>query len=956
MRVIQDTTTFVRHGGWAWPSYRLSAVDVSKFNTRFREFIQWLKDNGRVIQAVEIGNEPGWASFNGDFPIGGSIRVYDQNVNGNDSDLRRIQSGFRKLGECVEKAKRAVEDIYVGENVQILLGGLNNPDSRYVASVQASYSPPEEVYRILKGTSPGLTDYTQFLDGVGVHFYPQISSPFSSDTARQNIKTEISGVMTPLSPLLRSHMPIWITEFGFSQSSLSEANRLASHSWLVRSLSDPDFKAVNWDRSYLFGFDIPNYQVFSPTTGQLLPTGQLFQQFATSGGLDATPPAMAWVSPVGSSTYTSPSTVVVEVTATDNVGVTRVCFARNGVVVSTQTTAGPSYSYSWPVTEADYGSHTWTVTAYDLMGNQTTTAALGVTIDIKPDPGKTIPLGVGRANLFWFPTGRGGEVDQLQLLEKMKASGINRVRLNWNRLSDANYLVGHIKKCNELGLEVLLFYIFTNQLASENYPPTASTVPVIGDPWGTYKMSDVDENLFSNKIKAFMTVLKSSGCVIRAVEIGPEPGWAPFNGDFPQGDGIDRFIDSGVIPTHPDIIAGFRKLGKCLEKTKLAVDDVFGSGKVLVILGGLNKLPSNYVNSRKLSISPPEDVLKVLRGTSTASVDYTKYIDGVGVHIYPPVVLSSTTSLQDQIKADVVDVMTSVGKGLPAGSKMPMWITEFGFSTSAFLNIDSSGNRRKDCLSYLVRSLFAPELSWVRWNRSYVYSFDDLGDHFQLFNVTSTNPVAGVLLPSADVIPHFDNNAFSDVDEFAPWFPGDVGTAVGPYSVSVSWPQAVDTGGSGLKTYIVDVSSDSLGSFVPGWQGHRVTPTTGTVQLLIAQLADDTRYTVRIRAEDEAGNQSDPILFSIYFHYNLNLSNPNLYFGNSPSNLTYQLNTNGFTCYCSDVERVDTHSYRFTICNPSLNLSNPLTPYFCITGIGNGTTGITTHPFTMTRLPIYYGW
>jgi hypothetical protein len=114
-------------------------------------------------------------------------------------------------------------------------------------------------------------------------------------------------------------------------------------------------------------------------------------------------------------------------------------------------------------------------------------------------------------------------------------------------------------------------------------------------------------------------------------------------------------------------------------------------------------------------------------------------------------------------------------------------------------------------------------------------------------------------------------------------------------------------------------------------------------------------YTVEYYSQVATNSNSTPY-FSIYFHYNLNLSNPNLYFGNSPSNLTYQLNTNGFTCYCSDVERVDTHSYRFTICNPSLNLSNPLTPYFCITGIGNGTTGITTHPFTMTRLPIYYGW
>ena len=67
------------------------------------------------------------------------------------------------------------------------------------------------------------------------------------------------------------------------------------------------------------------------------------------------------------SPLTPPQTVFIEVTASDNVGVTRVEFYE-GTTLKTTTTAAP-YSYSWPVVSADAGTHVWTAKAFDAAGN-----------------------------------------------------------------------------------------------------------------------------------------------------------------------------------------------------------------------------------------------------------------------------------------------------------------------------------------------------------------------------------------------------------------------------------------------------------------------------------------------------------------------------------------------------------------------------------------------------------
>jgi hypothetical protein len=88
------------------------------------------------------------------------------------------------------------------------------------------------------------------------------------------------------------------------------------------------------------------------------------------------PPTVTLTSPPNGATYTSPATVPMSATASDDNGVTRVEFYAGNTLVSTDTTA--PYSYNWSVSTA--GSYSIRAIAYDAASASATTAAATVTV------------------------------------------------------------------------------------------------------------------------------------------------------------------------------------------------------------------------------------------------------------------------------------------------------------------------------------------------------------------------------------------------------------------------------------------------------------------------------------------------------------------------------------------------------------------------------------------------
>ena len=96
--------------------------------------------------------------------------------------------------------------------------------------------------------------------------------------------------------------------------------------------------------------------------------------------IDSTPPSVRISSPSSGGTYTSPQTVTLTASASDNTGVTRVEFYDSGTLQATDTSA--PYTFSWSFTSADDGAHDWTARAYDSAGNVTTSTVVTLTINI----------------------------------------------------------------------------------------------------------------------------------------------------------------------------------------------------------------------------------------------------------------------------------------------------------------------------------------------------------------------------------------------------------------------------------------------------------------------------------------------------------------------------------------------------------------------------------------------
>jgi hypothetical protein len=97
---------------------------------------------------------------------------------------------------------------------------------------------------------------------------------------------------------------------------------------------------------------------------------------------DKTAPTVSIASPASGTTYITAQTVTITASASDNVGIAKVEFYRNGALQSTDTTA--PFSHAWSITSATNGSHSWTAKAYDCSANNNsaTSSAVNLTVNI----------------------------------------------------------------------------------------------------------------------------------------------------------------------------------------------------------------------------------------------------------------------------------------------------------------------------------------------------------------------------------------------------------------------------------------------------------------------------------------------------------------------------------------------------------------------------------------------
>ena len=109
---------------------------------------------------------------------------------------------------------------------------------------------------------------------------------------------------------------------------------------------------------------------------------------ATTTAADTAAPNVS-ISSAAPGPFAAPTSVAINASASDNVGVTRVEFYDGATLKGTDTIA--PYSYSWSIVAADAGSHPWTAKAYDAANNVGTSAGLTLVVNsTSPTPNVSI--------------------------------------------------------------------------------------------------------------------------------------------------------------------------------------------------------------------------------------------------------------------------------------------------------------------------------------------------------------------------------------------------------------------------------------------------------------------------------------------------------------------------------------------------------------------------------------
>jgi len=131
-----------------------------------------------------------------------------------------------------------------------------------------------------------------------------------------------------------------------------------------------------------------------------------------SGGpplTDPTPPTVAFTQPANGATVSA--TTMLTASASDNVGVVGVQFKLDGADLGAEISVFP-FSLSWNTSTAVAGAHSLTAVARDAAGNQTTSAAVAVTVDNSGSASLTgqwsapIEVGAVAVNMVMLHTGK----------------------------------------------------------------------------------------------------------------------------------------------------------------------------------------------------------------------------------------------------------------------------------------------------------------------------------------------------------------------------------------------------------------------------------------------------------------------------------------------------------------------------------------------------------------------
>ena len=312
--------------------------------------------------------------------------------------------------------------------------------------------------------------------------------------------------------------------------------------------------------------------------------------------------------------------------------------------------------------------------------------------------GHTYEFGACEQQLMWRD---GGDLPaQLEHLDAMKQAGVSWVRLSliYPTNMDKN-LFAILRHCNELNIKVLLVIENGPALYPDGTTRRPGSKPPGQPAWPCYRLSDLDLEKAKSHLRTFFTELNARKIQIHAFELFNEINWFAFNGDLPLVKG-GLFIDETTAWDHPVFVQYRKGLEKVGELTKILHDlnEQFFKGEPELITAGLvayDTINKSWLKKVDGCIVDQELTLRLLHGShpkQKGATNWLKYVDGIGMHIYPATVDLNPKTALAEIAADLDPCRTVPGVGRApsttstdsnrAGSEQgkPFWITECGYA------------------------------------------------------------------------------------------------------------------------------------------------------------------------------------------------------------------------------------------------------------------------------------
>jgi hypothetical protein len=264
-------------------------------------------------------------------------------------------------------------------------------------------------------------------------------------------------------------------------------------------------------------------------------------------------------------------------------------------------------------------------------------------------------LSIDRSNLAWETI----EV-QNKVINTLATIPAKSYRDNIRHSNIATTTATLFKRAQDQGKQILVLIMpdpedYVNPSASTAHAGSAFAARC-GWSTGQVKLSEIDLARFESRLRKNLSALKSAGVNVVAFEIGNELDWVCFNGDLP----FDRSVPDSELAPHASAYARFleRAVGVIRLPQYYPTAKIVGQG----VANPIGMLGAGAMEN-------PGKMLALLKNQD--GKDDLALIDIIGVHIYPnPYNIGANTT-------EMQAFLTTIG------STKPVWVTEWGFPTTA---------------------------------------------------------------------------------------------------------------------------------------------------------------------------------------------------------------------------------------------------------------------------------